>query len=401
MKIFAESLVKPRAWRAAKLWGTYPRAMRALYFMVLIVGGCSSVPEIPAKGYFLGERIETTVDSQIAKYYLESHSQNSSQRHDLDQRIDEIYRDYGLRLPTRGDLKEISKVMSVDFAALFFAEHLSKGRDNKKIQLEFAENLQAARNDLGDIYFQSDAQSPPYVVLFVPGWNYIEVGHLTGANLANPRAIATRLGIENYLVGINATGSVEENADTIAHEIIRHAEGGRPIILVGPSSAGPAIHLALGNQLGTQHLQRVKAWLNLGGILQGSPLIDYWQPWPRNWLFQFILWYKEWNREHVLSMSAEHSRRRFALLDLPDDLLVVNYLGIPLSGDLSQNSRDKYPMLRKDGPNDGLTLLADVIAPGSVTIVALGSDHFFAEDPEIDLKTVALAKTMMQRLESQ
>jgi hypothetical protein len=32
--------------------------------------------------------------------------------------------------------------------------------------------------------------------------------------------------------------------------------------------------------------------------------------------------------------------------------------------------------------------------------VALGRDHFFAEDPEIDLKTVALAKTMIQLLEA-
>jgi hypothetical protein len=52
-------------------------------------------------------------------------------------------------------------------------------------------------------------------------------------------------------------------------------------------------------------------------------------------------------------------------------------------------------MLRSDGPNDGLVLLTDVIAPGSLTVVALGSDHFFAEDPEIDRKTVALMKLVV------
>jgi hypothetical protein len=40
-------------------------------------------------------------------------------------------------------------------------------------------------------------------------------------------------------------------------------------------------------------------------------------------------------------------------------------------------------------------LLTDVIAPGSLTVVALGSDHFFAEDPEIDRKTVALMKLVV------
>ena len=39
-------------------------------------------------------------------------------------------------------------------------------------------------------------------------------------------------------------------------------------------------------------------------------------------------------------------------------------------------------------PNDGLTLLRDVIAPDSLTIMALGSDHFFSEDPKINDKTI-------------
>lgn len=49
-------------------------------------------------------------------------------------------------------------------------------------------------------------------------------------------------------------------------------------------------------------------------------------------------------------------------------------------------------MLRPYGPNDGLALLTDEIAPGSLTVVALGNDHFFAEDADIDRKTAALIK---------
>ena len=47
-----------------------------------------------------------------------------------------------------------------------------------------------------------------------------------------------------------------------------------------------------------------------------------------------------------------------------------------------------------------LTLLADAIAPGSQTIVAMGSDHFFAEDPNINEKTVALMALIIATLES-
>ena len=47
----------------------------------------------------------------------------------------------------------------------------------------------------------------------------------------------------------------------------------------------------------------------------------------------------------------------------------------------------------------GLTLLRDVIAPNSLTIIALGSDHFFAEDPKINAKTIALTILVISYLE--
>ena len=74
-------------------------------------------------------------------------------------------------------------------------------------------------------------------------------------------------------------------------------------------------------------------------------------------------------------------------------------MGLPLSGQLSKYSKDKYPLLASKGPNDGLTLLRDVIAPNSLTIIALGSDHFFAEDPKINAKTIALTILVISYLE--
>ena len=140
--------------------------------------------------------------------------------------------------------------------------------------------------------------------------------------------------------------------------------------------------------------------MNLGGILQGSPLIEYLQEWPQSWILQIVLWYKGWDNESLLSMSAEQSRKRFQRLTLPKHILVFNYLGLSLSGELSRFSQDKYPILRSEGPNDGLTLLTDIIVPGSITIVAPKSDHFFNEDPEINIKTIALAQTIIQYLET-
>ena len=68
---------------------------------------------------------------------------------------------------------------------------------------------------------------------------------------------------------------------------------------------------------------------------------------------------------------------------LPRHILVVQYVGAPLSGDISDDVRGRYTYLRKYGPNDGLTLLADQIGAARITIIEPGVDHFY-RDPERD-----------------
>ena len=65
---------------------------------------------------------------------------------------------------------------------------------------------------------------------------------------------------------------------------------------------------------------------------------------------------------------------------------------------ISDFAADQYKVLRPLGPNDGLTLLPDALAPGGSTIVALGRDHFLAEDPQIDARTVALMSLVITML---
>lgn len=369
------------------------------FLLVPLFLGCgTSIPQIPATGALLGQVQETTVDSEIARYYLENYLQGDRINAELDGQIAQVYKQYNQALPSREVLKAISKSFSVDFAALFFATRLWSTEANKAAQILFdrkvAERKVAIRN--GETQSISDAH---YVILFVPGWDYKESGHFTGADFAVPRKLMTEIGLENHLVKIPSNGSVEENADFLTKEILRYSALKKAIILAGASSAGPAIHLTLGERLRPNQLRSVRAWINLGGILQGSPLLEHFQKWPRSWLLQIVLWVKGWEKESLLSMSAERSRERFRRLNLPEQILVFNYLGLSVSGEVSQYAQDKYPILRNEGPNDGLTLLRDIIAPGSITIVAFGSDHFFAEDPEINIKTVALLQTILQYLE--
>lgn len=368
------------------------------FLVLLFVGeGCSTVPRYQAEGELFGETVSTTVDSEIARYYMQSYLKGKRSDSSYDQRIDRLYKKQGDTQPTREDLKEITQTFSVDFATLFLADRLWAKEENRELRETFNRFLE---KKIAALYCPP-SHSSSYIVLFVPGWDYAEHGHLTGADLVEPIKMVTDLGIENHLIAISPHGSVEENAKYITKELLKYSKTGKSIIITGPSSAGAAIHLSLGEQLDKDQLRFVKAWVNLGGLLKGTYIIEYLYEWPRNWLLQGYMWMRGWDDKELLSMAVGPSRKRFERLSVPKDIFIINYLGFPLSGQLSLYSRDKYPLLAPEGPNDGLTLLADAIAPNSLTIVALGWDHFLAEDPQMDEKTVALTKTVISYLENE
>lgn len=352
------------------------------------LGACGAIPRIPAHGEFLGQHVTSTVDSEVARYYLESYAQGKREDRAADEKISALFRAHGNSLPSREELKAVAAAFSVDFAALFFADRLLNDACNRALNRRFARYLESG----ADV---DPTVSASYQILFVPGWDYVSNGGLTGSDFAKPRELATRSGFENHLVALPPTGSVEAGASLLAAEIARHSRTGKNILLAGTSSAGPAIHLALGELLDARVLRSVKAWLNLGGILRGTPLVDFFESQPQRMLLDFYAWVKGWDREAIPSMGTASSRTRFSRLQLHPDIVVINYVGIPLSGQLSRFSGAGYRMLRSDGPNDGLVLLADVIAPDSLTVVALGSDHYFAEDPAINRKTVALMRLVL------
>jgi hypothetical protein len=75
-------------------------------------------------------------------------------------------------------------------------------------------------------------------------------------------------------------------------------------------------------------------------------------------------------------------------------------MGLSLTGNLSSLSTCKYPLIADQGPNDGLTPLVDIIAPNSLTLIATGSDHYFGEDPQINLKIIAMVKTILDLVQA-
>lgn len=357
------------------------------------LAACSATPEtrIPARAAVFGQRVDTTVDSDLARYYLEQYLQGRGADKTAQARIDALYRRFANSLPSRDELNEVAAEFSVDFAALFLADRLLASTCNRALAEAFAQSLDDKSASLPD--------TSRFLMLFVPGWDYVDNGALTGADFAEPRRLVSALGIENRLVELAPTASVEENAGMVAAAISQGAGSGKEILLAGASSAAPAIHLAIGDMLGDAERRAVRAWLNLSGLLQGSPVVDHYRQKLPRWVFAAVAWWNDWKLESLLSMGTVPRRARFERLAVDPGTLVINYLGVPLSGQLSRYTRESYVLLRPLGPNDGLTLLTDAFMPGGLTIVALGSDHFLSEDPRINQKAVALLKLTLRILD--
>jgi hypothetical protein len=75
------------------------------------------------------------VDSEIARYYLESYLQGSRLNPGLDARIGELYKQQQEAIPTREELEIISERFSVDFATLFLADRLWADANTRKINI--------------------------------------------------------------------------------------------------------------------------------------------------------------------------------------------------------------------------------------------------------------------------
>jgi len=212
-------------------------------------------------------------------------------------------------------------------------------------------------------------------VAIVPGAFYRE-NPRTGADGRVAREVAEQLGLPVVLVPVSSTGSLTENARLIGEWLLAHREAA--LILVSVSKGGSDVKTALARPDAAHVFERVVGWVNLCGILDGTPMAD--------WLLSPHLLARANRfvyRIRGRSLDFLTDVRRFpgcALdfpLTLPAHLRAVHVLGFPLRRHLRNGlARRCHARLGSFGPNDGSILLADTPRwPGQLCPV-WGADHY-------------------------
>jgi hypothetical protein len=344
---------------------------------------------LPAHGVVEGTRVETTVDSELARYLLGRRVPGAAVDPQLEARVDEA-RATVHGAGVREALTRISQE-SPDLATLLLAEALATEEGSARLRRLYAQELEVVEEGSG-----RSLDASGYTLLFAPGWLYRSHAE-NGAGFERQLAVAARMGIEAERIETDENASVEHNAGAIAHELRLRRSTGRRYVLVSASKSGPEVALALA-MLSAEEAEPVAAWINVAGVIGGSPLADAALVAPRCWGALALFGWRRWGLEGMRSMSTRVRRRGLGELRIPEHVLVVNDLPLPLSGQVSARARQGYQDMRSLGPNDGLALTLDEVFPGGETLVELGLDHYLAA-PDIDRRTEALTRAVLRRVQ--
>ena len=363
-----------------------------------MTGKCVPYPRIPVHGYVAEKAISTAVDSVLAKYYLENHSTGQATNSTWDRRIADIEQRFKSRPLHWSDLKEVSDETSPDFATLFFIRQTLSDTINERFQTDYAREVKRLKSR---VQLSASAgivrnELKQYKLLFVPGFHYVS-DKTSGADFFYERQFMHQLGLNVQLIATEEDGTIEGNAALIADAVRAESRGRARLILVSTSKGGPETALALGKVLQPSETGSVKAWVSVGGLMRGTFLADVVTSWPESMVARIVFLFEGMQFRGVAGLTTSASRKRMSALRLPRSVLIIQFVAAPLSGDINADVRSRYLKLRKFGPNDGLTLLADELLPNGVTIFEPGLDHFYQE-PDIYLRSLALINVIADAL---
>src|SRR5215475_1914199 len=189
---------------------------RSLNLSILLAAllSLSACAGLAVRGSVGGQTIDSRVDSEVARYYLSSYLAGKHTNAAFDERIDRVYQGANGNLPDRADLKRLSDEFSVDFAALYLADQITRAPINRRFQDSFDQASDYTRKALPEGRLNLPATAADYDILFVPTYLYKRL-KMTGADMAAPREALERMGFICHFVETDDDGPVETNADLV------------------------------------------------------------------------------------------------------------------------------------------------------------------------------------------
>jgi len=227
------------------------------------------------------------------------------------------------------------------------------------------------------------------ILAIVPAAFYRE-NPASGADGHVVRGVAERLGCPVVVVPVASTGTVRENARTLI-DFLRAQPPERPVILASLSKGAADVKMALADPAARRAFDAVAAWINLCGILNGTPMAD-WLLSPAVGAVLGRLYYRLHRQDLGFLRDLRHGPGQ-ALdheLVLPEHLEMISVAGFPLVEHLTSGAAKRcHHRLTPLGPNDGSVLLADACSQPGLLYPLWGADHYLR--PKEDVRPLLAA----------
>jgi len=266
----------------------------------------------------------------------------------------------------RRELAALSRRRGIDFAtALLF--------DRVRNSPEHGGLLNECSNSHPPEILSADVRNLTWAI--VPGAFHREHPE-TGADGASLRSYAQQQGIRCEIVPTQSFGPLDVNT-TILQEWLGRRKGD-PLVLISLSKGSLEVRRLLERRDAASTLHSLRAWINLSGILSGSPLVHWLlqRPW-RAMAVRAAFWWKgyDFNVVRELDRTAKLANHSW---NLPRGMDAIHVVGFPLQRHLSSAlMRRGHRRLAEHGPNDGAGIvLADIVDWPGMIYPVWGADHY-------------------------
>jgi hypothetical protein len=214
----------------------------------------------------------------------------------------------------------------------------------------------------------------PVQVVVIPGFLYREYP-TSGADGRMLIEAAERLGWQVRVIEVASTGRLTENAHTILNWLKQHAR--HPTVLASISKGGSDVVAALQQRDAGEAFRHVVGWVDVCGIIRGSPVVDSIS---RKWLpmlgFRTLFALRRWCFASVLDMRYTGGVLEKGFTP-PPHLRIVHVVGFPQAEDfVHRRLRSFHALMGSMGPSDGAILLHDSVNAPGVVYPVWGADHY-------------------------
>ncbi len=211
-------------------------------------------------------------------------------------------------------------------------------------------------------------------LVIVPALYYQELPQYGGDGQAIA-AIAQACGLRVTVAPLLSKGSLSDNA-AILWQTICGVEG--EALLLSLSVGGGEVRLMLAEHAGAPELARLVGWINVCGLVRGVPLATQLLGNPLRRLHTRTIC-KVIGLDFNLVRELDPANPAWqGPVVMPPTLRVINLIGVPLHSHVQQRSLFKrYGWMQALGPNDGMSLLSDLLVEPGWIYPLWGADHYF------------------------